>query len=195
MELEWVFTYVVHSVVEHCIGLNSLSEETITDTSVMLYNVFVRCVWAFLVNKCITVLCRVKCLALMLLNSLAIQIVCRLTWAIVVFTSRKKDCRQLCKSLACLVEDVFAHLSVVDMLETDSDTLHLHAWSHSLDLAKCSIILSTQNSPRREVVHRCQSGLGHINKHNSESSTLRTTSRVLIRKLVLHSLVHHPFSP
>jgi hypothetical protein len=51
MELEWVFTYVVHSVVEHCIGLNSLSEETITDTSVMLYNVFVRCVWAFLVNK------------------------------------------------------------------------------------------------------------------------------------------------
>ena len=44
-------------------------------------------------------------------------------------------------------------------------------------------------------VHRCQSGLGHINKHNSESSTLRTTSRVLIRKLVLHSLVHHPFSP
>ena len=90
MELEWVFTYVVHSVVEHCIGLNSLSEETITDTSVMLYNVFVRCVWAFLVNKCITVLCMVKCLALMLLNSLAIQIVCRLTWAIVVFTSRKK---------------------------------------------------------------------------------------------------------
>ena len=80
MELEWVFTYVVHSVVEHCIGLIVCRRKQ----SVMLYNVFVRCVWAFLVNKCITVLCRVKCLALMLLNSLAIQIVCRLTWAIVV---------------------------------------------------------------------------------------------------------------
>ena len=97
--------------------------------------------------------------------------------------AEKKDCRQLCKSLACLVEDVFAHLSVVDMLETDSDTLHLHAWSHSLDLAKCSIrgiILSTQNCTQAGSCS--QGGLGHINKHNSESSTLRTTSRVLIRK-------------
>ena len=55
------------------------------------------------------------------------------------------------------------------------------------------ITISTQNCIQADSCpHR---GLGHINKHNSESSTVRTTSRVLIRKLVIYSLVHHPFSP
>ena len=55
------------------------------------------------------------------------------------------------------------------------------------------ITLSTQNCIQ---AGSCPpDGLGHINKHNSESSTWRTTSRVLIRKLVIYSLVHHPFSP
>ena len=55
------------------------------------------------------------------------------------------------------------------------------------------ITLSTQNCAQ---TGSCPpGGLGHINKHNSESSTWRTTSRVLIRKLVTYSLVHHLFSP
>ena len=37
-------------------------------------------------------------------------------------------------------------------------------------------------------------GLGHINKNNSKGSPRLTTSRVVSRKLVIHSLVHHPFS-
>ena len=49
------------------------------------------------------------------------------------------------------------------------------------------ITLSTQNCIQAGSCS--QGGLGHINKHNSESSTLRTISRVLIRKLVIYSLV------
>jgi len=65
-----------------------------------------------------------------------------------------------------------------------------------LGQAKCSvraITISTQNCAQAGSCP--QGGLGHINKHNSESSTLRTTSGVLSRKLVTHSLVHHPFTP
>ena len=64
---------------------------------------------------------------------------------------------------------------------------------HQANLRVRGITLSTQNCIQ---AGSCPpDGLGHINKHNSESSTWRTTSRVLIRKLVIYSLVHHPFSP
>ena len=65
--------------------------------------------------------------------------------------------------------------------------------THKADRSVRGITLSTQNCIQAGSCP--QGGLGHINKHNSESSTLRTTSRVLIRKLVIYSLVHHPFSP
>ena len=65
--------------------------------------------------------------------------------------------------------------------------------THKADRSVRGSTLSTQNCIQ---AGSCPpDGLGHINKHNSESSTVRTTSRVLIRKLVIYSLVHHPFSP